>query len=83
MHGDGRAGMAMDDADQAFCARNGISNALGREPRAGRAGSMVCLSSTGLSWWGPESSLSCAGTGANLALLFPERHRECSTLSKS
>lgn len=37
MHGDGRAGIARDDADQTFHARNGISNTLSREPRSGRA----------------------------------------------
>ena len=32
-------GMVRSNADQAFHYRKGISSALGREPRAGRAGS--------------------------------------------
>lgn len=83
VRGEGRTRMAGSDAKQAFHYRNGISNALGGEPQTGRAGSTGCPSSTRRSCWGPESGLRYGGTGANLALLFPERHRECSAQPKS
>lgn len=49
-HAWGWQGWNCKDADQTFRARNGINNTLGRQPRTGRAGSMMYLSTTGLSW---------------------------------
>lgn len=86
VRGAGRTRMAGSNANQAFYYRNGISNAsndLGGEPQTGRSGSTGCLSSTGRSCWVPESGLRYVRTGANLALLFPERHRECPAQPKS